>query len=367
MKKENVYDILLSLHKWREKFNGDHIGFGHDQYKPDKLFHYPEAYAVWGLGYLNLYKITEKKEFLKNAIKCADWLIKNKNPNYKNMSWGLPWNWEYWNAPKDLSYLITTVFCGDFLLESYKETLNNKYLESAINVGEWIEKENSGEMTKKGLFFYYANFPSLKFQIPNPTAKSSAFFGKLYMATGNKMYRDLCFKSAEYTLKSQNPDGSWYYSERSNIIDNFHTGLILDALLDLYYLQLFDKKSLYESLKIGFSFYWHYLFKKNGAGIEVYKKNKTLKERIYNFFNLDMNDSRLWSYGVAIKVFSKAIPILKTEEYATKIFNYSLKLRQHDGAFCHKINDHRTFIRGEAHMFNGLIYYFLYVNDKIIF
>jgi len=364
MKMENIYDVIIDLHRWRELFNGEQIGLGHDQYRPDELFHYPEAYAVWGSGYVALYKFTKEKEFLNNAITCADWLIKNKNPNYENISWGLPWiwkltlPWERENAPQNLSYLITTVFCGDLFLELYRETSKKKYLKLAMSIARWIDEENSWEQTETGIFFYFANFKPLKYKIFNPTAKASAFFAKLFLATENKKYKELSLKSAEFILKSQNPDVSWYYSERSNVIDNFHTGLILDALLDIYFSRSINKEEpLYESLDRGLSFYWKHLFKKSGLAFETYKKNKSLKERFYYVFY--PNTSRLWGYGIALKVFSRAIPIFKTEKYVSKIFDYSLNLRQSSGTFNHKINDPRTFIRGEAHIFNGLAHYLL--------
>ena len=242
-----------------------------------------------------------------------------------------------------------------------EETLNNKYLEASISVARWIKEENSGKKTDRGIFFYYANFLPLKFHILNPSAKASAFFAKLFLITGNKKYRDLSTNSVDYILNFQNPDGSWFYSERSDVIDSFHTGLILESLLDIYSSNLFDGDHIQRSLKEGFSFYWQYFFL--DKQIETYKKQRTLKERIYNFFYPNINSSKLWSYGIAINIFSRAISLLGTEDYTNNILRYLLRLKQPNGAFGHKLSDPRTFIREEAHIFNGLAHYLLVTND----
>ena len=91
--KEQIFSSLINLENWRNNHNKNDIGFGYDPYKPDQKFHYAEAYALWGNGYLKLYQITQNQEYLDLALKCAAWLIENKKPKYENYSWGLPWGW----------------------------------------------------------------------------------------------------------------------------------------------------------------------------------------------------------------------------------------------------------------------------------
>lgn len=112
--KQGLLDSVIALHEWRESYNGTKIGFGSDAYVPDKELHYPHAYALWGQGYLNLFQFTGKKKFLSLAKKSAGWLIKNKSPRYRHYSWGLPFSWK--GTPKELSYLITTIYAGNLFL-----------------------------------------------------------------------------------------------------------------------------------------------------------------------------------------------------------------------------------------------------------
>lgn len=84
---------IEKLHNWRVKYNNEKIGFGYDQYEPNREFYYPEAGALRGNGYVKLYQITKKEEYLNLAENAAKQLVEIRNKKYREFSWGLPWKW----------------------------------------------------------------------------------------------------------------------------------------------------------------------------------------------------------------------------------------------------------------------------------
>ena len=243
-----IFDSIIDLHIWRKKFNNLHLGLGFDEYKPREIYHYPEAYALWGQGYVKLFELMKEDEFLDLAQLSAKWLLENKNPGYNNYSWGLPWTWEQWRAPETLSYLSTTMFAGELFLPLYDITGFDQYLNVAESIAKWAMEENSGVRSEKGLMLYFANFPPLKFPIVNPIAKASGFFARLHSAAQKDDYRITASETARYVINTQNPDGSWYYSAKTARIDNVHTGYTLEGLWE-YYNHTLDDSALKSALK----------------------------------------------------------------------------------------------------------------------
>jgi len=58
--KDNIFHLIQKIDSQRTLMNHSDIGFGMDVYENKSLCHYDEAYALWGLGYLNLFQIENK-------------------------------------------------------------------------------------------------------------------------------------------------------------------------------------------------------------------------------------------------------------------------------------------------------------------
>ncbi|MEM2914919.1 MAG: hypothetical protein QXH91_05935 [Candidatus Bathyarchaeia archaeon] len=358
--RERIFQSVIALHKWREGYNGDSVGAGHDQYKPNDMFHYPEAYALWGEGYLKLFNITSQKEFLNLTEKCAEWLIENRNPVYKNFSWGLPWDWEARKAPKELSYLITTVLVGDFLLSIYNTAHMKQFLDVAESIAKWILEENGAVSEGDRIWFYYANHPSFKFPVINVISKASAFFAKLYSCTQDTYYKGLAIKSAEYVMDKGNENGSWYYDDNKTCIDNVHTGFTIEGLCDVYMTFPFLTKIL-NCLMSAHEFYWNELYTPSGfgkertAGIRAFRKLSKILIAKYVIFPHSILETRLYGYGAGIRAFTKLSKILAIENKGLTIAKYVIEnLKSENGAFKFRSNENKYYIRQEAHIFDAL-------------
>jgi uncharacterized protein YyaL (SSP411 family) len=355
---EILSQTIINLHMWRMGYNGSHIGSGYDQYSPDKICDYPEAYALWGNGYLYLYLSSKEEKYLDISRSCANWLIENRSPSYKHYAWGLPWEWE--GRPKDTAYITTSTFVGNFFLDIYEMTFDKKYLKICREIAQWIIEEN-GYTDDEGAWFNYSDHSSLTYPIFNAISMASGFLARLTSYCREPQYENLSKRSAYYTLKFQQETGSWNYSTKSKVIDNVHTGYTIEGLCDTYQALGLKEEYFENALSKAASFYKCNLYKENGYGYE--KVHPDLREKIiFKLFNRK-TESRLHGYAAGIRAFTKLQTLFKEENFGESIARYidqNLKLK--NGAFKFRMNDESLYIRNEAQVFHALTFLYLKLN-----
>ena len=230
----------------------------------------PKGIALFAKTYLSLYESTKNEEFLKEAKILLNWLIENKIKNYNNFCWGYNYTWQ--DIPptiqqKDEPIIIVTLFVGEAFIHAYRITNDENYLKIAISSGDFITKdlhilhENETELA---VSYTIRKDPSI---VINIQALSAAFLSKLYRETKNNNYFVFAQKQMEFTMSCKTNYDAWYYTyppEKSPIKhDNYHTGGILDALLE--YIEETGDKKYFETYWQGLEYYKNNLFENNGA------------------------------------------------------------------------------------------------------
>lgn len=356
IKSEHIIDALINLHHWRKGFNHNWIGFGKDPYKPGEQYHYAEAYGLWGQGYITLFNLTRESRYLDLAEQCADWLLENSYTDITRPSWGLPWSWDVWDAPETLSYVTTTIFAGQLFVELYKAVREQDYLNIAMSVASWISQENGMKQTEDGLWVYYANYSPLRYPITNAIALTSGYFWQVYKCTSIEDYRFLASETAKYVLSQQMPSGKWFYSDQSSVVDNLHTGYVLEGLWEGY--PFWDKQTL-KKLRLGSNFYWDNFYSPSGYGQE--RSGKGWKAKVKRWlmkfgWRYKITETRLWGYGTAMRTFAfAAVDDECWLRKAARIYNYlERNLSLENGAYAYRATDPSIYIRHQAHIFAGL-------------
>lgn len=354
---DNLFNSLSRLDHWRHQSNGNDIGFGFDFHKPKERFHYPDAYAIFGNGYLKLFNYSKNTEYLDNAHYCYEWLIKHSSPRYQNLSWGLPWSWNYWHAPPTLSYVCTTMFVANFFINYYLTTNKKNALTSLLSIYDWLLHENGYRNTNNGISFYYANFEPLKFIIFNHNALALEFLVGLWPLFKKDQIKDYAQSVLNFLVTSQHNNGSWYYSEKSCLIDNFHSSLTLLGVAKA--LKLFTNKTAAQNLHRGFLYYKSNLFTHSGKPRECVNVCPQIRVSIcfarqfyaYLHSKASPPPARLWSYGAAIRLFC----FFNDKHFAQKVALFAInKMQSNDGSFYYREHDPSKFIRHEAHIFDAL-------------
>jgi hypothetical protein len=103
----------------------------------------PIAIAQYGLGHINIYLENDNEKNLIEAKKQADWLVKNLEENEKGVFvWKHNFYWNYVERLKPGWYGALSQGAGiSLLVRVYKETEDEKYLETAKKAFDSFKKE----------------------------------------------------------------------------------------------------------------------------------------------------------------------------------------------------------------------------------
>lgn len=229
----------------------------------------PKGVALFVRAYLYLYEHTKRKEYLKEAENLLSWLLNNPSPNQKNLCWGYNFTWQ--NVPPFIQFknepnVIVSTFMGEALIHAYRVTNKDTYLESARSITEFIisdlpvlyESED-----ERAIAYILSPVKSI---VLNNQVLTGAFLVKVAGHTGENELVDMATKQLNFTVNRRSEDFTWTYSYpagKYKKIDNYHTGGILDALLEYYEETGDDRYNVYYWK--GLEFYKEHLFEENGA------------------------------------------------------------------------------------------------------
>jgi hypothetical protein len=240
-----------------------------------------------------------------------------------------------------------------FLLNMYEETSIEEYLDACGSIGEWILEENGYSMENNMIWFNYSDHPSLKYPIFNAISMASGFFSRLFHHNRDEKFKKISRDSAHYVVKFQKKDGSWNYSNKSNIIDNVHTGFTIEGLLQSYQTACYGEKDIEISIKKAIEYYKENLYTDTGFGYE--RERKKIRDQIIVKLLPKKIESRLLGYASGIRAFNKYHIVFKEENYGEIIARYVIRnLKTEDGLFKFTGSDNSVYIRNEAHIFDAL-------------
>jgi rhamnogalacturonyl hydrolase YesR len=230
------------------------------------------GYMAW--GYLIMLKITGEDAYKRKAILCLEWLIGNKAPGFKHYSWGKMFDFASRGGRQGKFEPITvwTSLIGQAFLEAYEIIGDNKYLDVAESICNWI-LERPRNQTDSGFCINYTPFGEGDCTIHNQSMLAGAMLARTARFSKRDEYLYVAHEAMKYTCTRQLPDGSWYYGEdpRYRWIDNFHTGYNLDALK--CYIESTHDETYENNLKQGFDFFKSNFFESTGR--PKYYHNRT--------------------------------------------------------------------------------------------
>ena len=234
-----------------------------DTYFPQirKLFikkkKYPIADAHFILGYINLYEITENAEYLSEAIRVSENLLKSSVNGFSGHCWGYPFDWQnskgLWK--KGTPFITTTPYCFEAFLRLFDFTKEQKYLDIAYSISLFAYNDiKFSEMNDGTLASSYSPFDNSK--VINASAYNGLLLSESYKRFKDEHYRKRAEKLIQFVIKSQNEDGSWYYAldePNDNFIDNIHTCFILKNLIKANY--YFRNDDFEKAIDNGYKYY----------------------------------------------------------------------------------------------------------------
>ncbi len=217
-----------------------------------KIYH-PKALGLIIGGNSYLYRITGNIDLLDQNEGLIELLKQLSNKDYKHYTWGSPFEWgcnPRYSANTPAVPLIVPI--ANALLDFYDVAYDKEALELSSDIAQHIVEENGyREIDNCSVCLYYS--PVDRNEVYNTNALAASFLFRLNSLNGNNTQLDLAKRICGFILNAQLSDGSWVYSSSSKVIDNRHTGYILESLASI--LKFWDDKLLEEAYVKGMYYY----------------------------------------------------------------------------------------------------------------
>jgi rhamnogalacturonyl hydrolase YesR len=229
----------------------------------------PKGIALFARAYLFLYQKTGKPEYLSEAESLIHWLIQNPSPGHKNLCWGYNHDWQnlIFLQKKFEPNAVVSVFVGEALIHMYRVTQDEKYLRAARSVADFILDDlpvlhdSSGE---RAIAYVLGKVDAV---VLNNQVLTGALLVKVWKHTKEDKLLETAIRQMNYTVNRRTENDAWFYthpSDKSRIThDNYHTGGILDGLLE-FYEETGDARFM-EIYWKGLEYYQTHLFEPDGA------------------------------------------------------------------------------------------------------
>jgi rhamnogalacturonyl hydrolase YesR len=229
------------------------------------------GYLAW--GFVKMHKLTGEAGYAEKARAALAWLIEHKAPKYSHYCWGndFLFSSRAGRIPKQEPTIVWSSLIGHAFLEAYEVFGDQKFLEVAESVCQWILSVPR-EKTPAGSCLSYIAYAQSS--IHNSSLLGAGLLARAAQLTKINGACEVAREAVLYTCSRQLPDGAWYYGEapKNHWIDNFHTGYNLDNLKR--YRDATGDRTFDENIRRGFDYFKRTFFEPNGR--PKYYHNKAL-------------------------------------------------------------------------------------------
>ena len=225
----------------------------------------PKGVALFLNGYCNLFKLEPREEYKTQIRFLANKVIELVSEGYSGACWGYNFDWESkaFFQPKYTPTIVASVFIGYALLDAYEILEDEKVLNTALSISDFILKDlNRTHDENDNFSFSYS--PLDQSQVYNATLLGSRLLARIYSITKDELLLKEAKHSIDFVVSHQQEDGSWTYSPLPfhQWIDNFHTGYNLECLAEY---QRYSGDTSYQSvIEKGFDYYINTFFEEDG-------------------------------------------------------------------------------------------------------
>jgi hypothetical protein len=225
--------------------------------------------SLFARALLARHRMTGSAGDAREARELLDWLIGHPAA-FDELSWGYPYDWQDvgFFAPRDLPNRVVTSFAGQALLDGYETLHDDRYLDAAARAVTFLLE------APKTLFedddrrcVSYVPDRSVDWIVMDVSALSGALAARLGAISGDGGLIREGGRLVRYVVSKQTDYGAWFYADppsASHIThDNYHTGFILDAILQ--YGRSAASGEFEDAYSRGIEFYERRLFEPSGA------------------------------------------------------------------------------------------------------
>jgi len=232
----------------------------------------PKGYNPVTLGlsiqaYANLYSVEleSKEKYLKKINFLVNELKKIIPTGFSGACWGYDFDWEarYAKIPAYQPTVVATGIITNALFIAHQITGHNQSAKLIESAAKFVINDLKRTYKENTFCFSYSPFDHQ--QVFNASMKGARLLAQAYSINHNAEYKELAKQAVEFVISQQKQDGSWGYSlaNAGGWTDNYHTGYVLDCLVE--YQKLTGDKLWSDNIKNGYTFYINNFIGLNGA------------------------------------------------------------------------------------------------------
>jgi len=225
--------------------------------------------ALFSMANLNTYKLTDNSNYLEESRNLADWLIQNRNRNYRGFCGGHQHPLQGLNKKSKAggADIVSTSYAVKALLSMGKKSSETEYLQKAKTSYEFVRKDLDYTENDLGAkITYKPNSRGTSYTL-NANALGARLLIDLYSQFSNEKFKESGRKILDYVVSNQTEDGGWMYTDPPSSShlnkDNYHNGFILESLLR--YQEINGSNRYEESIEKALQFYKDVLYNEDGS------------------------------------------------------------------------------------------------------
>ncbi len=195
--------------------------------------------AAWiAQGYLELFRLSKVEKHLRTAELWLNRLREMRLSAFEDYCWGFHSDWQTSTViiPANSPVLYTNWQAGRAFLDHYEATRNEESLDTALSVCCCLLRVlNKPVDNQRHLCLTYSPHDSM--QVFNTNALAGALLCRVGILAHEPHLTNCGQRMLKWVADGQRPDGSWEYFSRpfrkqGSFIDNYHTAMTLQGLLD---------------------------------------------------------------------------------------------------------------------------------------
>lgn len=249
---------------------------------------FPICHAQIGMGYLNLFEMTQQEEYLIKAEVLVDELIAMASPQIRGLGWGMKLNWMTVGGliPKDTPCNTQTAYPFEFFEQLFNLTGRQKYLNYLERIAVHVASDFPEWYEGNRLICSYSTID--RSRVVNANSYRMLMLlraGKLF---NNQKHLQKGLFTLRYVLSMQKQNGSWPYSEEQAFVDSYHTCFVIKNLYKIKKIAGVSTQAVEDSIEKGLNFYFAHLLDNNGYPLPFAVKPRMV---IYKYDSYDLAES----------------------------------------------------------------------------